>query len=325
MANIDKKKSPKPIDKLFLNDVIQGLSDNPKHLSSKYFYDKMGDQLFQKIMHTQEYYLFRSEKDILSEQSAAITDTLKVYSDNYDLVELGAGDASKSIFLIKELVSQGILNTYYPVDISGHVIQDLEETLPVKIPDLKLKGFNGEYINMLKEINKESDKPKLVLFLGSNIGNYFPDEAIEFCRALYDNLNPGDLVFMGFDLQKHPLMILNAYNDSLGYTRFFNLNLLKRINHELGGDFEPFLFDHYPTYDPVTGTCKSYLISLKDQEVHIGNEFTVTLQENEPIRMEVSQKYKLEETDKMAENCSFKVIEKFQDNRKWFVDCLWQR
>ncbi len=137
-------------------------------------------------------------------------------------------------------------------------------------------------------------------------------------------MQPGDLLFIGFDLKKHPGTILDAYNDRQGITRAFNLNLLTRINRELDADFNTDLFEHYPVYDPSTGACKSYLISLAKQEVHIGDK-TITFKENEPVYMEISQKYSLEETDNMAALSGFEPVHVFMDSKKWFADVLWQR
>lgn len=310
-------------EQLFYQEIMQGLSADPKYLLSKYFYDKKGDELFQQIMHCSDYYLTRCELEILSEQASCIVQSVSKYMTNFDVVELGAGDATKSIYLLEEFLSQKKTCNYYPVDISANVISLLENKLPVKLPGINIKGWNGEYINMLEKISHYSDKKKLVLFLGGNIGNFLPSEAIAFLQRLHAHLNPGDLLLIGFDLKKHPRVILDAYNDSDGLTKAFNLNLLTRINRELGGEFEPANFDHYPVYDPSTGTCKSYLISLHEQNVGIGPDVSIPFKKNEIIRMEVSQKYSRDEIDQIAEDSGFTVVEKFYDRKEWFSDCLW--
>jgi L-histidine N-alpha-methyltransferase len=303
----------------FHQDVIRGLTATNKYLDSKYFYDATGDALFQQIMQSPEYYPTNCEMEILREQSAKISDTIYSYTRNFDVVELGAGDATKSIHLLKQLNSDF---TYYPVDISGNVIQQLEHTLPSKLPSMKLHGLNGEYFEMLHQANILSAKNKVVLCMGGNIGNFTPPEAKKFCRQLRRYLQPGDLLLTGFDLKKHPQIILNAYNDAAGITRDFNLNLLHRINEELGADFDLTKFDHYPTYDPGTGACKSYLVSLEDQQVHIGSQ-TFNFATHEPVYMEISQKYSLAETETLAMHSGFKPVANFFDTKNWFVDCLW--
>jgi dimethylhistidine N-methyltransferase len=306
----------------FHQDVIRGLSATNKYLDSKYFYDTKGDYLFQQIMQSPEYYPTNCEMEILREQSAKISQTIQEHTRNFDVVELGAGDATKSIHLLQQLKQTNPDFTYYPVDISGNVISQLEKTLPSKIPSLKLHGLNGEYFEMLHQANILSAKNKVVFCMGGNIGNFTPPEAKKFCRQLRRYLQPGDLLFIGFDLKKHPQIILNAYNDAAGITRDFNLNLLHRINEELGADFDVTKFDHYPTYDPGTGACKSYLISLENQQVHIGTQ-SFDFAMHEPVYMEISQKYSLAETETLAMHSGFKPVANFFDEKNWFVDCLW--
>ncbi|HEX8334585.1 MAG TPA: L-histidine N(alpha)-methyltransferase [Segetibacter sp.] len=311
------------IDERFLNDVINGLSSEEKYLQSKYFYDEIGDKLFQKIMACPEYYLTKCEMEIFTQQKNKIASIFIKNLTVFDVVELGAGDASKSIHLLSELQKTWINFTYYPIDISKNVIRYLQQQLPQEVPSLNIKGMNGEYFNMLEKVNALSSRSKVVLFLGSNIGNVPLQEAIEFCSSLRSHLNVGDLLLIGFDLKKDPQVILDAYNDKAGYTRDFNLNLLLRINNELGADFVLENFKHQPTYDDATGACKSYLISTKDQEVVIDQQ-VFYFEEGERIYMEISQKYSVEQTDELATNTGFLPVEHLYDSRKWFVDAVWQ-
>jgi dimethylhistidine N-methyltransferase len=307
----------------FLQDVLSGLSAKPKTLQSKYFYDEDGDILFQKIMSSSEYYLTNCEMEIFTKQTAALAKAIKNGFDSFDLVELGAGDASKSAYLIKELSQQDISFTYMPIDISSHVIELLEEKLPKNVENLQINGLKGEYFDMLEKANQISSRRKAVLFLGANIGNMPATEAINFCKKLRSHLNKEDLLLIGFDLKKHPKIIRKAYHDAKGYTRDFNLNLLKRINKELGANFNIDNFEHYPSYDPATGSCKSYLISLKKQSITIANTI-INFDEHEYIAMEISQKYHLEETENMALQTGFKPVNHFFDTKKWFVDSVWE-
>lgn len=308
----------------FYNDVVQGLTATLKHLDPKYFYDATGDRLFQEIMHCREYYPTDCEMEILRGQTARISQAINMHTTNFDVVELGAGDATKSVHLLQHLLQNNISFTYFPVDISANVISQLEKELPEKLPALQLQGLNGEYFEMLQQANELSAKNKVVLCMGGNIGNFTPAAARKFCRQLRSCLQPGDLLLTGFDLKKHPQIILNAYNDAQGITRDFNLNLLQRINRELGADFDISKFEHYPTYDPGTGACKSYLVSLEDQQVHIGADVCIDFAAHEPLYMEISQKYSIEETEHLAAQCGFQPVACFFDSKKWFVDCLWQ-
>lgn len=309
--------------KQFLKEVLEDLGATPKTLNSKYFYDEKGDKLFQEIMNCPEYYPTDCEMEIFRERRHDLAVTLKNGFDDFDLVELGAGDATKSSHLLKQLMDMDAHFTYMPIDISSSMISYLEQTLPEKIGGLKVKGLNGEYFDMLKKANEISSRKKVVLMLGGNIGNETPENALEFCRKIRSVLQEGDLVMVGFDLKKNPRVILAAYNDVAGFTRDFNMNLLHRINKELEGNFDTTQFEHYPTYDPGTGACKSYLVSLTQQEVTIsGHHFT--FEENEVIDMEISQKYSLHETEKMAISTGFKPLTHFMDQKRWFVDTVWQ-
>jgi L-histidine N-alpha-methyltransferase len=308
----------------FYNDVVNGLRAEHKYLSSKYFYDETGDKLFQQIMASPEYYPTRCEMEILQHQSGAMARLFMEDTPVFDVVELGPGDATKSWFLLRELQKEHAQFTYYPIDISSNVIGWLEDRLPATLPGIRMQGLNGEYLDMLSKAGELSPARKIVLFMGANIGNMTVQQATQFCRQIHDHLQPGDILMIGFDLKKHPRTILDAYNDRQGITRAFNLNLLRRINRELDGDFDLAGFEHFPVYDPGTGSCKSYLISRIAQEVHIGDK-TFTFMENEVIHMEISQKYTLHEIDLMANQTGFEPRHVFYDSKKWFADVLWRR
>lgn len=307
---------------LFYNDVIKGLQSKPKRLDSKYFYDANGDILFRKIMNSPEYYLTNAELEIFSKKTKELTAAITNKLDTFDLIELGAGDAMKSTYLLKELLQQRINFRYIPIDISANVINNLTNNLPKELPTLQISGLNGEYFEMMQQAISLSSKPKVVLFLGSNIGNMSIDNAVRFCTKLRSYLSEDDRVLIGMDIKKNPKTILAAYNDKEGITKRFNLNLLERINRELRGNFIVSQFDHYATYDPENGACKSYLISLEDQSVQIGGE-SVNFEKNESIFMEISQKFSFEQIEELADKSGFQPIEQLFDNRKWFTDVIW--
>jgi L-histidine N-alpha-methyltransferase len=209
-----------------------------------------------------------------------------------------------------------------PIDISDNVISYLNITLPVTLPGFQMTGLNGEYFDMLKKAASISSRRKVVMFLGSNIGNMPVNDAEAFCRELHNHLSPGDMLLIGIDLKKNPKTVLAAYNDKEGITKRFNLNLLERINRELMADFELAKFEHYPVYDPETGSCKSYLISVEDQQVKIHNE-SIHFAKDEYIYMEISQKYTVMQTNQMAESAGFRPENIFFDSKKWFIDAIW--
>lgn len=307
----------------FHRDVLKGLKNNPKKLSSKYFYDKAGDRLFQEIMAMPEYYLTQCELDIFKNKTADLARLIIHENEPFDLIELGAGDAMKSTFLLKHLVEKGTQFTYMPIDISGNILSILKEKLSRELPDLEIQALEGEYFEMLQKAASLSARRKVILFLGSNIGNMDAGEAQSFCYSLHQNLASGDRVLVGFDLKKNPHIILNAYSDQNGITAAFNLNLLTRINRELAADFDLKQFQHYQTYDPVSGACKSYLVSLKQQTVKIGND-SILFEENELIDMEISQKFSTEKIEELREKSGFKHLGEIKDSKNWFVDTAWQ-
>ncbi|GEO09375.1 L-histidine N(alpha)-methyltransferase [Segetibacter aerophilus] len=307
----------------FLEDVLKGLSAKEKYLQSKYFYDANGDKLFQSIMGSKEYYPTKCEMEIFTQKTSELVTVLTGQNKEFDIVELGAGDATKSVHLLKGLLDNKVTFTYFPVDISANVIDLLQNELPKKLPTLKLQGLNGEYFKMLEKAKTLSDKIKVVLFLGSNIGNVPLEKAGDFVTLLRQHLKPGDLVLIGFDLKKDPKTILDAYNDSCGFTRDFNLNLLRRINNELQGNFNLDNFYHYPTYDPATGATKSYIVSKVEQQVSVA-ENLFDFSEGESIFMEISQKYTVQQTDELAKQTGFEPIHHFYDTKKWFLDAIWR-
>jgi len=309
--------------KAFKDDVLSGLKKEPKQLQSKYLYDAEGDELFRQIMHAPEYYLTDCEMEIFKDQCAEMAAPLKDFKEGFDLIELGAGDAAKSYYLLECLMAHGFDFTYYPIDISTNIINLLTEQLPGRLPGIRIQGIQGDYFEALKKAVAISSRSKLVMFLGGNIGNMPPEEALSFCIELRQNLAEGDMVLMGFDLKKDPWVIFNAYNDQGGITEKFNLNLLSRINRELGADFDINLFHHYENYDPETGACRSYLISKVDQVVTIAEE-RISFREHEYIFTETSQKYAPDQLDVFASGSGFVPLLRLKDPKGWFTDVIWR-
>ncbi|MDH5825994.1 L-histidine N(alpha)-methyltransferase [Sphingobacterium faecium] len=317
-----QNKISKTVDR-FRQDILLDLGSNPKKLSSKYFYDKIGDELFQKIMNMESYYLTNCELDIFKTKTAQIADFIRPNNEPFDLIELGAGDAIKSSYLLQYLVDQGATFSFMPIDISGNILSVLKNKLNNSIPNLEIICLKGEYFEMIDQATTLSSRRKVVLFLGSNIGNMEYEQALQFCSELKNKLSAGDYLLIGFDLKKHPKTILQAYDDRTGITASFNLNLLKRINQELDADFDISQFEHYQTYDPSTGACRSYLISLINQQVTIG-EYQIPFYENEAIFMEISQKFSSEDIHDLARESGFVTVTELYDTKKWFMDAIWK-
>jgi uncharacterized SAM-dependent methyltransferase len=190
------------------------------------------------------------------------------------------------------MLENGLNINYYAIDISENVLKLLQNNLNEAFPSLSTKMISTEYFEGIDTINKRNKRPKLVLFMGANIGNFELKEAEKFLSALSSKLNPNDILMVGFDLIKSPAIITAAYNDSKGITREFNFNLLRRLNKEYNGNFLVENFEHYPTYNPYTGSARSYLISTKNQEVYLKDlDLKIELKAWEPIYTEISQKY----------------------------------
>jgi L-histidine N-alpha-methyltransferase len=306
----------------FEEEVLKGLNQPFKSLPSKYFYDTKGDQLFQQIMQLDEYYLTRKELSIFKEQCAAIYDAIDD-GRSFRIIELGAGDGLKTKVLLKYFVSQGADFTYSPVDISANVLAQLEMNLMNDIPSLKYEAFVGDYFDALSDVAERPHRD-VVFFLGSNVGNFPKNGEVEFLQKLSSYLNAGDLLLMGADLKKNPYRILDAYNDKDGITREFNLNLLDRMNTEIGCTFDRDSFEHYPTYNPQSGECHSYLISKVKQTVQVGST-RVDFEEGEAILMEVSKKFDQSSLEDLAKRTGFSEKEMFTDKDGWFADLIWEK
>jgi uncharacterized SAM-dependent methyltransferase len=260
--------------------------------------------------------------EIFSLQSRRFVDIILQKQRRFQLVELGPGDAVKSIHLLKALVEAGADFEYVPIDISANVIDNLEISLPTALPALRVSGMNGEYFQMLDRLKTSSQMPKVVLCLGANIGNMTIEASHSFCSDTRDNLVPGDLAIIGFDLVKNPNIVRAAYDDKAGFTRKFNLNLLARMNRQLNADFDIDSFDHYCNYDPETGSCKSYLVSTVCQDVHFPGQ-TIRFEKNECIWMEISQKFTAHQINEMALSSGFRPVMSLTDTKDWFMDVVW--
>lgn len=289
-----------------------------------YFYDEKGDALFQKIMQLDEYYLTRSEFEIFQTQSKEIVDMLAL-DDHYRLIELGAGDGTKTKVVLKHLIEAGVDFSYSPIDISANVLEILKNNLIHQLPTLQIEPLAGDYFKVLEALSFKEYEKKVVFFLGSNIGNYLGSHASDFLKSVRSNLSVGDKFVIGVDLKKDPKTILAAYNDPTGVTAAFNMNLLDRINAELGANFDKSNFIHNPVYDPLSGECRSYLMSICDHEVYLeSSDDLIHFDKWEPIFMEVSKKYSISELESLAELCGFKVLNHLFDENHYYTDSFWE-
>lgn len=321
-----QKKTASPINQAFMKEVVQGLTDYPKHLSSKYFYDEKGDALFQQIMAMPEYYLTDCEFEIFRTHKDEIVKEFAGNAEKLNLIELGAGDGKKTKILLEQLQKERVTFTYIPIDISANVLQLLSNDLARTMPGIEVAPKQGTYFESLEDLCTLEGTKKVILFLGSNIGNLLHPKAIEFLRNIRILMGEEDLLFIGCDQKKHPQTILDAYNDSSGITEAFNKNILHRINREFHGNFEPDSFLHWETYDPESGTARSYLVSKEEQRVTLaalGKSFT--FKKWESIHTEISQKYDDDIIRWMADKSGLRISAQFSDERNYFKNYIFKR
>ena len=307
----------------FAADVLTGLSESPKQLSSRYFYDDEGSRLFQRITEVDEYYPTRAEFEVFHTNRAPLLE--RFLDAPLNLVDLGAGDGRKTAVLLEYLVERGADVRYVPIDISEGAMRTVVSAMRARFPSLDVAGLVSSYFDGVRWLGKQDGRRNLVLFLGSNIGNFDRPHARGFLRRMWNALNPDDRVLVGFDLRKDIEVLLAAYNDREGVTARFNLNLLARINRELGGHFDLDRFRHFATYNVFTGAMESYLVSLERQRVTIDAlKVDFDFHPWEPIHTEFSYKFLEEEVHELAAAAQFEVEATFHDAHRWFCDALWR-
>ena len=316
----DFQDSPK---KAFALDVLCGLSEEIKRLPSRYFYDETGSRLFKRIMELPEYYLSRCGIEILENNKHRIAEL--VLDEPFNLVELGAGDGTKTIILLNEFMRRGLDYEYLPIDISRSAMEELTRLMNVKLPGINGCGIVSEYFDGIRFMSQMTGRRNFVLFLGSNIGNFNNEQARLFLHNLWQSLNHDDFVLIAFDLKKDIDLLLRAYNDSEGVTRQFNLNLLTRINRELGGNFDISKFKHYGTYNVLSGAMESFLVSTERHRVFIKElAKTFSFEAWEPIHTEYSYKYSTSDIQSLAAATGFAICDELFDSRKYFVQSIWK-
>jgi dimethylhistidine N-methyltransferase len=271
------------------------------------------------------YYLTDAEFEIFETQKAAI---IEAFSDEkgFELIELGAGDGKKTKVLLKELVDQQKDFVYLPIDISQNVLNELNASVNEEIPEVNIKPQQGSYFDVLGQLAQYNSRKKVIMVLGSNIGNLLHPKAIDFLRNIQEAMSPDDLLFMGFDQKKDPQTILDAYNDETGITAAFNKNILHRINRELDANFNVDQFKHWEVYDPENGTAKSYLVSKKEQTVEINKlDLCIHFMPWESIHTEISQKYDDQIVTWLADESGLKITNQFTDSNAYYKNYIFKK
>ena len=296
----------------FLTDVIAGLSSNPRTLPCKYFYDERGAALFQKICELPEYYITRTEIDILDRNCAEIASHL---GPNVKLIGLGTGAGTKTRILIEALENPAV---YIPVDISEKQLRESTALFQKIFPELEILPVSADYLQpvVLPSAHREAAR-NIVYFPGSTIGNFEPHEAIEFLRRIANVCRGGGGLLIGVDLKKDHQVLEAAYNDTAGVTAQFNLNLLRRVNRELGADFDVDQWRHRAIYNSNVGRIEMHLISEIDQFVHL-DEHKFHFRREDKIITEFSYKYAPDEFAAFAGKTGFNFARIWTDDARLF-------
>ena len=301
-------------------DVRNGLAARPKRFLPKYFYDELGSQLFEAICLLPEYYLTRAENEIFQRYAGEIAESV---DGQVTLVEMGSGSASKTRLIIEALLRRQASLLFMPVDISASAIESSSRILLQSYPRLAIEAYAADYFAGLAELGKKPRQRTLALFLGSNISNFDIEEAHRFLRALRSVLRTGDALLLGADLKKDPAILEAAYNDSLGVTSAFNLNVLARINRELGGTFDLRAFRHRAFYNEEIGRIEIYIESLVDQTVSIKKlDLEVHFSAGELIHTENSYKYDIAGIARLARETGFECSRTWFDSQERFSSNL---
>ncbi|MDP8990867.1 MAG: L-histidine N(alpha)-methyltransferase [Acidobacteriota bacterium] len=306
----------------FAADVQAGLNRaGQKELPSKYLYDTVGSRLFDVITALPEYGVTRAEERILREHATEIVERLPT---PLTVAELGSGSGQKTRGLLEALCHRDP-TSYYPIEISPAALAMCKREVG-DIQAISILGLERDYLDGLAEVasQRRQGKPLLVLFLGSTIGNFDPPAAASFLRELRGLLQPGDSLLLGTDLEKPVPVLLDAYDDPLGVTAAFNLNLLARINRELDGRFDLSQFDHEARFNTTARRVEMHLRSNRRQRVAIDKaDLTVTFEEGETIWTESSHKYSCAEVLRMAQASSFRCEAQWIDRQWLFAENLW--
>lgn len=306
----------------FAQDVRRGLTSNPKHLFPKYLYDELGSRLFEAICEVDEYYLTRSEDEILTSHAEEIVSTIP---ECKTLIELGSGSAEKTRRIIEALIRQRGELLFVPIDISASALTESSHALLDSYPELRIDAYAADYFQALEALKFERKEPVLVLFLGSNIGNFEPDDALNFMRAIRKMLRNGDALLLGADLKKEPAMLEAAYNDALGVTRSFIVNELERINRELGANFDLWAFGLRSFYNEALGRVEIYLESLRAQTVEVrGLELSLSFNAGERIHMENAYKFDAEGLRTLGNKSGFDLQRTWLDKQNRFSSNLFR-
>ena len=303
------------IEKTFAEEISSSLNHDSKFISPKFFYDKKGSDLFEKICSLPEYYPTRTEISILRKLQPELSSYI---DENFRLVELGSGTSVKTRLILDVLTKLQDSVDYFPIDISEILTESSEELLK-NYDGLHITGIIDTYEGGLEFLKNFDKKKNLIIFLGSSFGNFSPNDGFEFLKKINSTMKPGDLFLIGLDLIKDKQILESAYDDSQGVTAEFNLNILSRINDELDADFNLKNFSHLAIYNKEKQRIEMYLKSLVNQSVIVSkSDLLLNLEKDELIHTEHSHKYKLSQIHELLDSVGFEIKHTWLDDKKYF-------
>ncbi len=297
-------------------DVEAGLLASPKTLPPRLFYDARGSELFELITALPEYYLTSTERQILERYAPEM---IEAAGADLRVVELGAGSATKTVILLRELARQQGKAIFFPVDVSSAALEEADERLRREIPGIELHPVIADYTTGLPFLHSLQGR-KLILYIGSSIGNFEPFQASAVLSAIRASMSPGDAVLLGTDMRKSPRQLIPAYDDAAGVTAAFNKNMLVRINNELQADFDLDQFAHRAVWNSELSRIEMHLESLVQQRIHVRDlAMTVSFGRNETIHTENSYKFSMPMIQSIAANAGLNLEQTWSDPRQWFT------
>lgn len=296
------------------HEIFHGLNTHQKYIDSRFFYDELGSEIFERITRLEAYYPTRTEMGILKSKASLLVDSM----DDLHIIELGSGDSTKISILLDSLPEQRINSTcYYPVDISESAILKSAAVLVEKYPGLQINGMLADFMQHLDTLPGTS--PRLICFFGSTIGNLSRRQGEEFISGIKKLMAPGDSLLLGLDMVKKVELLEAAYNDNHGVTADFNKNILNSVNHLARTNFNPEHFQHISFYNQDQKRMEMYLEAKRDMVVTSPHfSIDIHISNGERIHTENSHKYAEEDIEFMAESSGLDIKDVYTDNKGWF-------
>jgi len=319
MSAISLPKLPAIASSPVAAEVLNGLTAQPKTLSPWLFYDEAGSRLFEEITELPEYYVTRTERNILAQHADEMVSAAAGGRD-LSIIELGAGTATKTGLLLNAAIGLQGSVTYYPIDVSATALEEARTRLEAELPEVTVEPIVADYTEGMRQNSAAHFGRRLVLYIGSSIGNFSPADAVEVLRGVRAQLQPGDGLLLGTDMVKDPRLLLAAYDDAAGVTARFNMNMLERLNRELDANFNPQLFRHQARWNEQQSRIEMHLESLLSQRVSVSAlDLQVRFKLGETIHTENSYKFTDQRVGGLLKRAGFRLRQQWSDTKGWFT------